>query len=183
MTLNELAAIGNFVSGIAVFVSFVFFALQLRQANRNQRSLLQHGRAGHARDIFLRFADPAVTALTLRAFAADATLSDAEYFAFYSLAGAIFHNYEDSFRQFRAGILDSDSWQSDRRTLEWLLEAPAYRAAWRAMRESIGGDYRAFIDDLLKQTPVQHPRHHAALMRQYIAEESEDIAASPAPKS
>lgn len=171
MNLTELAAIGNFVSGVAVFISFVFLALQLRQANRNQRSLMQHGRSGHARDVFLRFADPGVTALVLRAFEADPTLSDAEYFAFYSLAGAIFHNYEDSFRQFQAGTLDRDSWESDRRTLSWLLTVPAYRAAWRAMRDSIGGEYREFVDTLIKKTPVEPLRHHAEMMRRYIVEE------------
>lgn len=103
MSLTELAAIGNFVSGMAVFVSFVFLALQLRQANRNQRSLMQHGRSARTRDVFMRYTDPGVTSLVLRAFEADPTLSDAEYFAFYSLAGAVFVTYEDSFRQFRAG--------------------------------------------------------------------------------
>jgi hypothetical protein len=172
MTLAELAAFGNFIGGLAVCVSFIFLALQLRQANRNQRSLMQHGRSTRTRDVFMRFGDPAVTALVLRAFEADPTLSDAEYFAFYSLAGAIFMNYEDSFRQFRAGTLDRESWESDRRTLEWLLTSPGYRAAWRALRESIGDDYRQFLDTLMANTPVRPLRHHAALLRQYIAEET-----------
>ena len=46
MTLSDLAAVGSFVSGIAVFLSFIFLALQLHQANRNQRSLMQQARTG-----------------------------------------------------------------------------------------------------------------------------------------
>lgn len=171
MTLSNLAAIGNFVSGIAVVFSFVFLALQLRQANRNQRSLMQQGRSDRALEVFMRFADPQLTELVLRAFRADITMSDAEYFAFYSLAGAIFVNYEDSFRQFRSGTLDAESWGSDRSTLEWLLAVPAYRAAWRAVRGSIGDDYRDFVDSLLRNTKIEPMRHHAAIMRRYIAEE------------
>lgn len=181
MSLTELAAMGNFASGVAVFVSFIFLALQLRQANRNQRSLMQHGRSARTREVFMRFADPGVTSLVIRAFEADPGLSDAEYFAFYSLAGAIFVTYEDSFRQFQAGMLDLESWESDKRTLEWLLAVPAYRAAWRAMRDSIGRDYREFLDSLMQNTRVQPLRHHASLIRQYIAEEATNILAPPGP--
>ena len=46
MSLSDLAAIGSFVSGIAVFFSFFFLALQLRQANRDQKALMQQGRTG-----------------------------------------------------------------------------------------------------------------------------------------
>jgi len=46
MSLSDLAAVGSFISGIAVFLSFIFLALQLRQANRNQRSLMQQARTG-----------------------------------------------------------------------------------------------------------------------------------------
>lgn len=172
MNLTELAAIGNFVSGVAVVVSFVFVALQLRQANRNQRSLMQQGRSDRALEVFMRFADPKTTELVLRAFRADPDMTDAEYFAFYSLAGAIFVNYEDSFRQFRSGTLNSEGWASDRRTLEWLLSVAAYRAAWRAVRDSIGGDYRDFVDLLMQHTHIEPDRNHAEIMRRYIAEET-----------
>lgn len=39
MSLSDLAAVGSLISGIAVFLSFIFLSLQLRQANRNQRQL------------------------------------------------------------------------------------------------------------------------------------------------
>jgi hypothetical protein len=93
MSLTDLAAVGNFVSGVAVVFSFIFLALQLRQANRNQRSLMQQGRSNRT-----RFTDPKMTDIILRAFHGDPDMTDAEYFAFYSVAGAIFVNYEDSFR-------------------------------------------------------------------------------------
>ena len=39
MTLTELASIGSFVSGMAVLVSLVYVAIQIRQAERNQQTL------------------------------------------------------------------------------------------------------------------------------------------------
>ncbi len=57
MTLSDLASLGSFVSGAAVLISLVFLYFQIRQVNaqvrqaeRNQRALLQQGRAGRAAD-------------------------------------------------------------------------------------------------------------------------------------
>src|SRR5215469_17016584 len=38
MTLSDLASIGSFVSGIAVLVSLVYLAIQVRQNTRNLRA-------------------------------------------------------------------------------------------------------------------------------------------------
>jgi len=40
ISLSDLAAIGSFISGVAVVVSFVFLAVQLRQNARNQRAIM-----------------------------------------------------------------------------------------------------------------------------------------------
>src|SRR5689334_6518225 len=43
MTLSDLAAVGSLVSGVAVLVSLVYLALQVRQSERNQRAVLNQG--------------------------------------------------------------------------------------------------------------------------------------------
>lgn len=43
MSLSDLASLGSFVSGFAVLVSLVYLALQVRQAEKNQRAVLNHG--------------------------------------------------------------------------------------------------------------------------------------------
>ena len=44
MSLSDLAALGSFISGVAVVVTLVFLLVQMRQTNRNQKSLMQQGR-------------------------------------------------------------------------------------------------------------------------------------------
>ena len=43
MSLSDLASIGSFVSGVAALVSLVYHAIQVRQAEKNQRAVLNHG--------------------------------------------------------------------------------------------------------------------------------------------
>jgi hypothetical protein len=171
MALSDLAAVGNFLSGIAVVFSFAFLALQMRQANLNQKSLMQQGRSGRTIDVLMRLADPILSTTAVRAFKGDPTMSEAEHFAFYGFAASIFWSYEDSFLQFQSGTLDAESWSSDVSTLKNLLASPAYRAVWRAARESIGEGYRQFVDGIaqdMKNSPI---RDTTAVLRQYFAEE------------
>ena len=56
MSIPELASIISIISGIAVLFSLVFLALQIRQANRNQKSLMQRA-ADRTVEIMLRMTD------------------------------------------------------------------------------------------------------------------------------
>jgi len=44
MSLTDLASIGSFVSGIAVVVSLIYLALQVRHAHKAQRALMHQAR-------------------------------------------------------------------------------------------------------------------------------------------
>jgi hypothetical protein len=171
MSLADLAAIGSFASGVAVFFSFFFLAFQLRQANRNQKSLMQQARTGRNVDILLKMADPAMSQTVAEASSNCATLSDAKIWAFYGFAAAVFWSYEDSFLQFEAGTLDIRSWESDIATLRRLLAAPPYRAVWKMARDRMQGDYRNYLDSLMMEVSTDPSRTLADHFRACIAEE------------
>jgi predicted permease len=177
MSLSDLAAIGSFVSGIAVFFSFFFLAVQLRQANRNQRSLMQQARTSRNVEILLKMADPAVGETIAKADANYATLDAAGTWTFYGFAAAVFWSYEDSFMQFQAGTLHAESWQSDVATLKRLVARPPYRVVWKMARDGMSGGYRDYIDSLVREVSGDPSRSSLTdLFKIYIAEE---MAAKP----
>ena len=45
MSLTDLAAVGSFINGVAVLVSFVFVAYQLHENAHNQRATMHIARA------------------------------------------------------------------------------------------------------------------------------------------
>jgi hypothetical protein len=178
MSLSDLAAVGSFVSGIAVFLSFVFLALQLRQANRNQRSLMQQARTGRNVEILLKMADPGVSETLAQANTNCAAMSDAKIWSFYGFGAAVFWSYEDCFMQFRAKTLDANSWTSDVATLERLVAYPPYRAVWKMARDGMGGDYRDYVDSLMRRVPSDASRTLTDAFRLYIAEELQPAQAT-----
>src|SRR5690242_3923725 len=58
MSLSDLAALGSFVSGLAVAVTLILLLLQMRQSDRNQRASMQLGLATRANDLYARMSDP-----------------------------------------------------------------------------------------------------------------------------
>ncbi len=170
MSLADLAAIGSFVSGIAVVVSFVFLAFQIRQSNRNQKSLMQQGRTTRNVEILLHIADPFVSEMMFEANANIGAMDPKKIWAFYGLAAAVFWSYEDSFLQFQRGLLDGESWSSDATTIKRLLASPAYRIAWKMAREGISGGYRDYVDSVMRDVALA-PRNMTDQWNMLVAEE------------
>ena len=69
MTLSDLAAIGSFISGLAVVITLAFLLLQMRQTNKNQRALMQHGRSTRNIETLARSLEPHVQPSFTRAMA------------------------------------------------------------------------------------------------------------------
>jgi hypothetical protein len=171
MSLSDLAAIGSFVSGVAVVVSFVFLALQIRQGNRNQRALMQQGRAGRTVELLLRVAEPALHESMMRGASGDLTLEPAKADVFVRIMIAAFVNWEDAFLQNRMGAIDPAGRAADEAAMRGILTAPSYRAAWKTLRYQFGGDYRDYVDAMLRQAEPTPAIDLAAAWKANLAEE------------
>ena len=147
----SLADLASLASSVAVVVSLLFLGLQIRQSNRNQRSLMQQGRSARNVELLSRLSDPRVSDVISRA-ANGETLTDQDCFVLYSYMTSVFWSYEDCFFQFHLGMLDPKSWASDGTVLRRLLGNPAYRAVWRFARGGIGDEYRSFLDGLAAES-------------------------------
>lgn len=178
MSLANLTLFASLLSSVAVLVSLIFLGIQIRQSNRNQRSLMQQGRSTRNVDLLSRLSDPKLSELLLRVFRGE-TAMDAEYLVIYGYMASVFWSYEDCFLQSRAGTLDAKSWASDVITLRRLLCNPVYRAVWKAVRSGIGDEYRAFLDEIAAEARHQAPIDVPTVLRQLIAEERQALQSSP----
>jgi len=177
MSLTDLTSLASLVSSVAVLVSLLFIGLQIRQSNRNQRSLMQQGRSARNVELLSRLSDPRLSDVMLRVSNGE-TLTDTDYFVLYGYMASVFWSYEDCFFQFHSGMLDAKSWASDVTTLRRLLGNPAYRAVWRFARGGIGDEYRSFPDGLAAEAKHNAPANLVNTLKQYIAEEREALQTS-----
>jgi hypothetical protein len=166
MSLSDLASLGSFVSGFAVLVSLVFLYFQVRPVNaqvlqteKNQRALLQQGRAARAAGIALQVAStPSLADAVQRILAGDRESPRTAFFQFRSWVGAQIQGYEDSCFQHAHGMLDDDVFESTVSTLRRRLVNPGFQAMWRVIKVGAGtAAFREFVDQLADEAEAGAP--------------------------
>lgn len=112
MTLSDLAALGNFIGGIAVVVSFGFLAFQLRQSTHNQRTSIAIQRTALTQGLSLSiFAQD--LPLWIRGGVADPNLTGEEIGRYQGMVLLTLWLYEEHFYQHRDGMLDPGRWATN----------------------------------------------------------------------
>jgi hypothetical protein len=154
MTLSDLASLGSFISGVSVLVTLIFLLFQMRQTNRNQRSLVQQSRAAMQVDAIIRHAEPQFTEVTARAVDPAAEFSDADALTAMFVSMSYFRAMENSFIQRHAGTIDAIAMDSDLASLRVFMTATANRVSWRLLRAAFAGQFREHVDRLVRETAV-----------------------------
>jgi len=172
MNLSDIATFASIVSSAAVAISLVYVALQVRQAEKNQRALMQQGRADRAWDGAFRVSDPAISAMWNKGMRTPEALTEDELDQFVSICRAAHLSGEDSFLQHRAGLLDAAAYRSFVAGLKaYHAASPGLRAAWRLSSHQYGREYVAFMDATIASTPRAAPADRMALWKETLVEE------------
>ena len=169
MSLSDLAALGSFISGIAVVVTLVFLLVQTRQTVRNQRSLMQQGRTARVVDVIYRQTEPQLMDVMMRGRAGDTTLEPLQIETFLSVARASLISMEDTYLQHLLGTIDPDVWKTSTSRLADLLAQPGMRAAWNGYRPMFSRDFAEHCDRLIAKTPLTSPSDRAAQWKADVA--------------
>jgi hypothetical protein len=136
MSLSDLAALGSFVSGVAVLISLIYLALQVRQTKRNQQIAIRHSRVSRVVDLHLALADPAVAEAWLHGSASP---------------------QEITFYQREEGLLNDDAFETVVAGVRFSARSPGWRAAWKISRPNFGGRFPGFMDGLVAGSAAERP--------------------------
>ncbi len=168
MSLSDLF---SSVSSSAVIVTLVFLLIQVRQTNRNQRSLMQQGRSALAVDLILRRTEAHLSEAIARGWRADMSVDASQVDAINSWCGALLWSIENSFMQHQAGLLVGPSWDVDVATLRGFLAQPHFRVAWTINRQFTAGAYRDYVDSLMREIKPQKAFDELETWKELMAKE------------
>jgi hypothetical protein len=157
MSLSDLASLGSFVSGLAVLISLIYLARQVRQTERNQQILIRHSRVSRTVDLHLALADPAVADAWLHGSGSPQEITQTELSQFTNLCRALFFHFEDSFYQREEGLLNDDAFETVVAGARLIARSPGLRAAWRSARLNFGGRFLDFMDAVVARSAVEPP--------------------------
>jgi hypothetical protein len=157
MSLSDLASVGSFVSGLAVLISLIYLALQVRQTKRNQQIAIRHSRATRVVELHLALADIAVADAWLHGSGSPQQITETEVSQFMNLCRALFFHFEDSFYQREEGLLNDDAFETVVAGVRLSARSPGWRAAWKIARPNFGGRFLAFMDGVVAGSAVDPP--------------------------
>jgi len=155
MSLADLAALGSFVSGVAVLCSLIYLALQVRQTKRNQQISIRHSRVSRIVELERTLADPDVAAAWLRGADSVDDIGPIELAQFIGMCRAYFFHFEDSFYQRQEGLLNDHAFETVVEGARLLTRRRGVRAAWRMTRENFGGRFLDFMDGVVADSATR----------------------------
>jgi hypothetical protein len=182
MGLSDLASVGSFVSGVAVLVSLIYLALQVRQAERNQRALMQQGRANRVSDSCMRMAEPGLSLIFSKGRDGDESLTLEQLDQYMNICRAAFLSGEDSFLHHLTGQLDEAAYRSFVTGIRSLFRMPGVRAAWRLSSHQYGDEFVQFMDGLMKETRAAAESDRLGQWIEAVQSEKSAMASHNAPR-
>src|SRR5215468_6439368 len=134
MSLSDLASLGSFMSGVAVLASLVYLAVQIRQAEKYQKALMQVERATRVGNHMRFLADPAIIGPYMKGSLGVTDITVSEYLQNIFIFSASLASVEVSFFQHQHKLLDEASFESVLGALRRTLSFPGSRAMWKRQR-------------------------------------------------
>jgi hypothetical protein len=147
MTLTDLANVGEAIGGVAVVITLIYLAIQIRQNTRMMRASAHHAANHLGVDINLALGtDPHVCEVLLLGSKDLAGLSPNQRLMFHLIMRAIFSGAEDFYIQTREGLLNRGMWQSRKHSVRQYLMRPGISAWWKDNQALFSNDFVAELD-------------------------------------
>ncbi len=152
MDITTLAAWGEFLGGIAVVISLVYLASQIRQNSR----LLEAAGADAMMQVVsqssvLMAQDGEVSRIFWDGIADRSSLSEADRRRFDPVISMQFAGYSQQHEYSLRGLADTRAWKTQQRGMHWQLEQPGVRQWWREWRGTFAEEFQHFVDGLIRE--------------------------------
>jgi len=153
MDITILAAWGEFLGGIAVVVSLVYLASQIRQNSKLLRASTSTVTQQVTSQLNILLAqDDELSRIYWEGMADRAALSEANRRRFDSLVAIAVNGFQQHLRLFRDGLVSSEIWDDQKQYMRWSSQQPGFRQWWLLWAEEIyKGDLQEFINVLIRE--------------------------------
>jgi hypothetical protein len=158
MSISELGALGEFIGSIAVLITLVYLAMQVRQTKRgldaNTTALLGasevNGNESTINTLIALWSNESMVDLTIRASRSVSELSIADRVRIGAFYHAGFQTHQITFLQWKKRLLDDEYWAF---CIRWFgslqLSQPGIQQWWALNNEAYTREYRDLIDTVI----------------------------------
>ena len=149
MNWDALGAIGEVIGALAVVLTLIYLAVQVRQNSAAIRSSTRSDIARAQMDMnFIMATHPRMAASAYKLLREDGLDELDALGASHGVTGAM-RMFENQFFAYREGNFSESIWLGYRANIEFLVGQPLFPGFWAERRHLFSGDFREFIDGLI----------------------------------
>jgi hypothetical protein len=159
MTLSDLGNLGSFISGIAVAVTLIYLAIQVRQGSKIARASLRQSLAENQfAQLTLRATDPVIRGAFRKASLSEA-LSQDEEAALLDYAVAGIRQWEALYSQYEHGMVAAEDWRTTRQVMLARFQLPIFRQAFNSLApDGLNPRFLPEASQIVEQAQNSSPR-------------------------
>jgi hypothetical protein len=152
MDITTLAAWGEFLGGIAVVVSLIYLASQIRQ---NSKLLQVSASVAQGESEITQYKlgvdDPELVHIIERGCVDRDSLSDSDRRRFESVLGMVTAVFQRNYFMAQDGALKQAIWQGEKRGNIEMLRQPGSRGWWNESKSRFSDEFGEFLDGLIRE--------------------------------
>jgi hypothetical protein len=145
---EAIGAVGEIVGAVAVVVSLLYLAVQIRIQNAQARLAALHEMSGGFREVTAQFANAYISDIFIRANAEFNSISDSESVSLIVLTTNLFRAWEEAFLQARDGQLEAEVWEKLSRDYTTVMGASSFRHIWGLRKQNFTPEFQKYVDSL-----------------------------------
>jgi hypothetical protein len=146
MNWEALGAIGEIVGAVAVVLSLIFLATQIRQNTRSSRTASYQAAVTSISDLTREIgADPELSRIIATGGADLSALAPIERLQFNYFALSVIRNFENIHYQYINGAIDEDTWSGWAARIKSSFASPGAQAWWRGQAPAFSKAFQDFI--------------------------------------
>lgn len=159
MDLTQLANLGEFIGGVAVLVTLLYLAVQIRQNTKvvaaNTQNSLYESWASFSSQVIQ---DPGVAGLLVAAKDPDSSFSPEEAVRLEWLSIRLFGQWENAYAQLLEGVFDPKHWVAYDALYRESLRSHHFQAHWDAHRDWYFEEFVSYVDGVHADGRVEAAR-------------------------
>ncbi len=155
--LDQLANLGEFIGGVAVLVTLIYLALQIRAGAKEQRMATMREATREMATVAQAIGDSNEKAeIWMQGVSRFEELGAAERLRFSVISMHGFRTFEQVFYQARDGVIEPEIWKGFETQIRSVVAYPGVQAWWGTRRDWYGERFREFVE--VQIDPANAPR-------------------------
>ena len=155
MSLESLANLGEFISSIAVLISLVYLAVQIKRSTEAERTSTYQSIVSDFGQMNQALAsDPDLTFMYVSALEDFEALDASDRARISQVFFMTFRSFENMFYQHQKGYLEEEVWKGWQRLMLTYAARDGFQAWWRLRRDVFSEPFATFLDNEKIDRPI-----------------------------